>query len=145
MEEETRKLLGRLNKSHIEDAPFGMTAHCNRVAVEDGHTESVSLKLKQKVSPDEIIDAFNQFHPVPQQLRLPLAPAQPIVYDRAVDRPQPRFDLDRGNGMTVSVGRLRPCGVLDYKFTVLSHNTIRGAAGAALLNAELLKVQGYLA
>jgi aspartate-semialdehyde dehydrogenase len=72
------------------------------------------------------------------------APEHPVVYDAAPDRPQPRFDLDRGNGMTVSVGRLRPCGVLDYKFTVLSHNTIRGAAGAALLNAELLKVQGYL-
>ncbi len=74
----------------------------------------------------------------------PSAPAQAIVYDAAPDRPQPRFDVDRGNGMTVSVGRLRPCGVLDWKFTVLSHNTIRGAAGAALLNAELLKVQGYL-
>ncbi len=96
MEEETRKLLGRLNGSHIEDAPFAMTAHCNRVAVEDGHTESVSVKLKQKVSREEIIAAFNEFRPVPQQLQLPLAPAQPIVYDTATDRPQPRFDLDRG-------------------------------------------------
>jgi aspartate-semialdehyde dehydrogenase len=145
MEEETRKLLGVLDGSRVTDAPFGMTAHCNRVAVEDGHTESVSVKLKQKASPDEIIAAFSNFHPTPQQLGLPLAPKHPIVYDKAPDRPQPRFDLDRGNGMTVSVGRLRPCGVLDYKFTVLSHNTIRGAAGAALLNAELLKVQGYLA
>ncbi len=145
MEEETRKLLGQLSGNHVEDAPFGMTAHCNRVAVEDGHTESVSLKLKQRASAEEIIAAFNGFHPLPQQLKLPLAPEQPIVYDTAVDRPQPRFDLDRGKGMTVSVGRLRPCGVLDYKFTVLSHNTVRGAAGAALLNAELLKVQGYLA
>ncbi len=145
MEEETRKLLGQLNGSRVEDATFGMTAHCNRVAVEDGHTESVSVKLKQKVSAEEIIAAFTEFHPVPQQLGLPLAPAQPLVYDYSNDRPQPRFDLDRGKGMTVSVGRLRPCGVLDYKFTVLSHNTIRGAAGAALLNAELLKVQGYLA
>lgn len=145
MEEETRKLLGRLNGSHVEDASFGMTAHCNRVAVEDGHTESVSVKLGQKASSAEIIAAFNEFHPAPQQLGLPLAPAQPIVYDPSPDRPQPRFDVDRGKGMTVSVGRLRPCGVLDYKFTVLSHNTIRGAAGAALLNAELLKVQGYLA
>jgi aspartate-semialdehyde dehydrogenase len=145
MEEETRKLLGQLNGSRVQDAAFAMTAHCNRVAVEDGHTESVSLKLKQKASAEEIIAAFNEFHPAPQQLNLPHAPEQPIVYDTATDRPQPRFDLDRGKGMTVSVGRLRPCGVLDYKFTVLSHNTIRGAAGAALLNAELLKVQGYLA
>ncbi len=144
MEEETRKLLGRLDGDHVQDAGFSMTAHCNRVAVEDGHTESVSIKLKQKASADQIIAALNEFRSTPQELKLPLAPAQPIVYDDAPDRPQPRFDVDRGNGMTVSVGRLRPCGVLDYKFTVLSHNTIRGAAGAALLNAELLKVQGLL-
>jgi aspartate-semialdehyde dehydrogenase len=142
MEEETRKLLGHLDSDHVEQADFTMTAHCNRVAVEDGHTESVSVKLKRKAAPDEIIAAFNEFPRVPQDL--PTAPAQPVVYDSAPDRPQPRFDVDRGNGMTVSVGRLRPCGVLDYKFTVLSHNTIRGAAGAALLNAELLKVQGLL-
>ena len=144
MEEETRKLLGRLDGDHVEDAGFSMTAHCNRVPVEDGHTESVSVKLKQKASAEQIIAAFNQFRSTPQQLKLPLAPAQPIVYDSAPDHPQPRFDVDRGNGMTVSVGRLRSCGVLDYKFTVLSHNTIRGAAGAALLNAELLKVKGLL-
>jgi len=144
MEEETRKLLGRLNGDHVEQAAFSMTAHCNRVAVEDGHTESISVKLRQKADVAEIIAAFNDFRSTPQQLQLPLAPAQPIVYDNAPDRPQPRFDVDRGNGMTVTVGRLRPCGVLDYKFTVLSHNTIRGAAGAALLNAELLKAQGYL-
>ena len=144
MEEETRKLLGQLDGDHVQDAGFRMTAHCNRVAVEDGHTESVSVKLKQKVTREEILAALTEFQSTPQQLQLPLAPAQPIVYDDAPDRPQPRFDLDRGKGMTVSVGRLRPCGVLDYKFTVLSHNTIRGAAGAALLNAELLKVQGLL-
>jgi aspartate-semialdehyde dehydrogenase len=144
MEEETRKLLGRLDGDHVEQAPFTMTAHCNRVAVEDGHTESVSVKLKKKATPEEMIAAFNDFRSTPQEMKLPLAPAQPVVYDAAPDRPQPRFDVDRGYGMTVSVGRLRPCGVLDYKFTVLSHNTIRGAAGAALLNAELLKVQGLL-
>jgi len=144
MEEETRKLLGRLDGDHVEQAGFTMTAHCNRVPVEDGHTESVSVKLTGKASPDEIIAAFNEFRSTPQELKLPLAPAQPVFYDATPDRPQPRFDVDRGNGMTVSVGRLRPCGVLDYKFTVLSHNTIRGAAGAALLNAELLKVQGLL-
>ena len=144
MEEETRKLLGKLNGHAVEDAGFSMTAHCNRVAVEDGHTESVSVKLKKKASADEIVAAFSEFRSKPYELGCPLAPERPLVYDPAPDRPQPRFDLDRGNGMTVSVGRLRPCGVLDYKFTVLSHNTIRGAAGAALLNAELLKVQGYL-
>jgi aspartate-semialdehyde dehydrogenase len=142
MEEETRKLLGTLAGDHVEQADFTMTAHCNRVAVEDGHTESVSVKLNRKTAPDEVIAAFNEFPRVPQDL--PTAPAQPVVYDSAPDRPQPRFDVDRGKGMTVTVGRLRPCGVLDYKFTVLSHNTIRGAAGAALLNAELLKFQGLL-
>jgi aspartate-semialdehyde dehydrogenase len=144
MEEETKKLLGQMNSDHVQDAGFSMTAHCNRVAVEDGHTESVSVKLKQKVGLDTVIAAIRDFKSKPHELGCPLAPERPLVYDAAPDRPQPRFDLDRGNGMTVSVGRLRPCGVLDYKFTVLSHNTIRGAAGAALLNAELLKVQGYL-
>jgi aspartate-semialdehyde dehydrogenase len=144
MEEEAKKLLGKLNSHAVQDATFTMTAHCNRVAVEDGHTESVSVKLKKKASADDLVAAFSGFRSKPHELGCPLAPERPLVYDAAPDRPQPRFDLDRGNGMTVSVGRLRPCGVLDYKFTVLSHNTIRGAAGAALLNAELLKVQGYL-
>jgi aspartate-semialdehyde dehydrogenase len=144
MEEETRKLLGKLNGSGIIMGAFGMSAQCNRVAVEDGHTESVSIKLTKKAKPQEIIKAWNEFRSLPQELRLPSAPEQPVVYVTPSDRPQPRFDSDRGNGMTTTVGRLRPCGVLDWKFTVLSHNTIRGAAGAALLNAELLKVQGYL-
>ena len=144
MEEETRKLLGRLNGSGIVPADFAMSAQCNRVAVEDGHTESVSVKLKKKARPEEIIAAWNEFRSVPQELHLPSAPAQPVKYSDVADRPQPRFDADCGHGMTATVGRLRPCGVLDWKFTVLSHNTIRGAAGAALLNAELLKAQGYL-
>jgi len=144
MEEETRKLLGRLNGSSIVPGAFAMSAQCNRVAVEDGHTESVSGKLKKKATADEIIAAWNGFTSVPQELKLPSAPRQPVQYVGGVDRPQPRFDVDAGAGMTTSVGRLRPCGVLDWKFTVLSHNTIRGAAGAALLNAELLKAKGYL-
>lgn len=144
MEEETRKLLGKLKGQSVVDAAFPMTSHCNRVAVEDGHTESVSVKLAKKATAQEIVAALEGFASKPYALGCPLAPEKALVYDTAPDRPQPRFDLDRGKGMTVSVGRLRPCGVLDYKFTVLSHNTIRGAAGAALLNAELLKVQGYL-
>ncbi len=143
MEEETLKLLGRLNGSKVEPAAFSMSAQCNRVAVEDGHTESVSVQLKEKAAAEEIISAWNDFRSEPQQLRSPSAPEQPVVYLGAPDRPQPRFDVDCGAGMITSVGRLRPCGVLDWKFTVLSHNTIRGAAGAALLNAELLKAQGY--
>jgi len=143
MEEETLKLLGQLNGSGIVPARFRMSAHCNRVAVEDGHTESVSIKLEKQPKAEEIIQAWNDFRSEPQKLQLPSAPAQPVRYLGTADRPQPRFDVDAGDGMTATVGRLRPCSVLDWKFTVLSHNTIRGAAGAALLNAELLKVQGY--
>lgn len=144
MEEETQKLLGTVKGGRVVPAPFAMSAQCNRVAVEDGHTESVSIRLKRKAKAEEIIAAWNNFRAEPQQLRLPSAPEQPIAYLTAPDRPQPRFDVDLGGGMTTAVGRLRPCGVLDWKFTVLSHNTIRGAAGAALLNAELLKAKGYL-
>ena len=144
MEEETQKLLGTLNGSHVDPAPFAMSAQCNRVAVEDGHTESVAVRLKKKAAPEEIIAAWNDFRAEAQKLCLPSAPEQPVVYMTAPDRPQPRFDCDLGAGMTTAVGRLRKCNVLDWKFTVLSHNTIRGAAGAALLNAELLKAKGYL-
>jgi aspartate-semialdehyde dehydrogenase len=144
MEEETQKLLGTLNGGHVDPAPFAMSAQCNRVAVEDGHTESVAIRLKHKATPEEIIAAWNDFRAEPQHLHLPSAPEQPILYMTAPDRPQPRFDCDLGAGMTTAVGRLRKCNVLDWKFTVLSHNTIRGAAGAALLNAELLKAKGYL-
>jgi aspartate-semialdehyde dehydrogenase len=144
MEEETRKLLGSVNGSSIKLADIGMSAQCNRVAVEDGHTESVSVKLSKQATSEQILAAWQDFREIPQEKNLPTAPDQAIYYDAAPDRPQPRFDLDRGRGMTTSVGRLRPCGLLDWKFTVLSHNTIRGAAGAALLNGELLKCMGYL-
>jgi len=144
MEEETQKLLGKLNGAGIIPAPFKMSAQCNRVAVEDGHTESISIKLKKKASADEILEAWSTFRAIPQEKKLPTAPEIPVRYVNASDRPQPRFDVDFGHGMTTTVGRLRPCNVLDWKFTVLSHNTIRGAAGAALLNAELLKEEGYL-
>ena len=144
MEAESRKLLGTLNGSGIVPADLALSAHCNRVAVEDGHTESVSLKLKQPARAEEIIAAWKEFHCLPQKLKLPTAPEQPVEYDAAPDRPQPRLDRDRGRGMSSVVGRLRPCNIFDWKFTVLSHNTIRGAAGAALLNGELLKAQGYL-
>jgi aspartate-semialdehyde dehydrogenase len=144
MEEETRKLLGQVNGTKIIPAAFAMSAQCNRVAVEDGHTESVSIRLKTKAKREEIIAAWNDYQPEPQRLKLPSAPEHAVVYLEAPDRPQPRLDVDLGAGMSTAVGRLRPCGVLDWKFTVLSHNTIRGAAGAAVLNAELLKAKGYL-
>jgi aspartate-semialdehyde dehydrogenase len=145
MEEETKKLLGRVNGSRIIPGDFAMSAQCNRVAVEDGHTEAISISLKKKAKSEEMIDTWNAYRAEPQELKLPSAPERPVVYLEAGDRPQPRFDVDMGAGMTTAVGRLRPCGVLDWKFTVLSHNTIRGAAGAALLNAELLKAKGFLA
>ncbi len=144
MEEETRKLLGSLNGASVIQAPFKMSAQCNRVAVEDGHTESVSVKFKTRAEASEIVDAWTNFRGIPQEQKFPSAPEAPVQYTESADRPQPRFDVDAGGGMTTTVGRLRPCAVLDWKFTLLSHNTIRGAAGAALLNAELLKAQGYL-
>lgn len=144
MESETRKMLGQVGGSSIEPAEFVISAQCNRVAVEDGHTESVSVKLKKPATAEEIISAWQGFRGLPQELRLPNAPESPLFYDPAPDRPQPRLDVERGAGMSATLGRLRPCNLLDWKFTVLSHNTIRGAAGAALLNAELLKAQGYL-
>jgi len=144
LEVETRKMLGSLNGGGVKLGAFGISAQCNRVAVEDGHMESVSVKFRKKADAQAIINAWQGFRGVPQDLGLPSAPEQPVIYDSAPDRPQPRADVDRGNGMSVIVGRLRPCSLLDWKFTVLSHNTIRGAAGAAILNAELLKVRGYL-
>ena len=143
-EEETRKLLGTLNGAGVTLAPFKMSAQCNRVAVEDGHTESVSVKLKKKAQATDILAAWEEFSGIPQEQKFPTAPEVPVRYVSASDRPQPRFDVEFGGGMTTTVGRLRSCPVLDWKFTLLSHNTIRGAAGAALLNAELLKSQGYL-
>ena len=143
MEEETNKLLGDLNGTKVNPASFAMSAQCNRVAVEDGHTESISVQLKTKAGAEEIISTWNGYRSEPQELKLPSAPEFPVVYLEANDRPQPRFDVDLGAGMTTAVGRLRPCKVLDWKFTVLSHNTIRGAAGAAVLNAELLRAKGY--
>ncbi|HZQ20150.1 MAG TPA: aspartate-semialdehyde dehydrogenase [Terriglobales bacterium] len=145
MEEETRKLLGTMNGAGVVLAPFKMSAQCNRVAVEDGHTESISIKLKNKAQAEEILQAWSDFTGIPQEQKFPTAPEIPVRYIDSNDRPQPRFDVDFGRGMTATVGRLRPCSVLDWKFTVLSHNVIRGAAGAALLNAELLKSEGYLA
>jgi aspartate-semialdehyde dehydrogenase len=144
MEAETRKLLGSLQGTSVVPADLVMSAHCNRVAVEDGHMESVSIKLRKPAQAEEIIAAWNEFRCLPQKLKLPTAPEQPVIYDPRPDRPQPRLDRDRGHGMSAVVGRLRPCGIFDWKFTVLSHNTIRGAAGAAVLNGELLRAQGYL-
>ena len=144
MEEESCKLLGSLNGAAVVPAAITLSAHCNRVPVEDGHMESVSIKLHKPATAEEIITAWNEFRCLPQKLKLPSAPEQPVIYDPTPDRPQPRLDVNRGRGMVAIVGRLRPCNLFDWKFTVFSHNTIRGAAGAAILNGELLKAQGYI-
>jgi len=143
MQEEVGKLLGQLNGKKVAMLDAKVSAHCNRVAVEDGHTECVSIKLKKKATREEILAAWSEFLPLHGQ-HLPTAPSQPVEYDAGVDRPQPRLDRMRGNGMTATVGRLRECSLLDWKFVVLSHNTIRGAAGAAVLNAEVLALLGKL-
>jgi aspartate-semialdehyde dehydrogenase len=144
MEEEMLKLLGSLDGHVVKPLSARMSASCNRVPVVDGHTVSVSVKLGKPATREEILAAWAEFRPLAGQ-QLPTAPEQPIEWAPQPDRPQPRLDRNRGNGMAVTVGRLRPCGVLDWKFTVLSHNTIRGAAGATILNAELLASLGKLA
>lgn len=143
MEAETLKLLGKLEGHAVKPLSAQMSASCNRVAVIDGHTVAVSVKLSKRATREEILAAWADFRPLAGQ-GLPMAPEQPVEYAAQDDRPQPRLDRNRGNGMAATVGRLRPCNVLDWKFTVLSHNTIRGAAGATILNAEMLASLGKL-
>jgi aspartate-semialdehyde dehydrogenase len=147
MEAETLKLLGKLEGHTVTPLDARITAHCNRVAVEDGHTECVSIKLGSKLgrkaTREDLLDAWAEFRPLSGQ-GLPTAPEQPVFFAEQNDRPQPRLDRNRENGMAATVGRLRPCGLLDWKFVVLSHNTVRGAAGATILNAELLASLGKL-
>ena len=144
IETEARKILGALAGETVEPHPVRVSAHTNRVPVVDGHTETVSVALEGKPSFAELRAAFEGFTGPPQRLGLPSAPERPILYLDQPNRPQPRFDAGRGRGMTVSVGRLRPCPVLDWKFVALGHNTVRGAAGAAVLNAELMRAEGLL-
>jgi len=144
VEQETQKLLGNLSDGRVYPGGFAVSAHCNRVLVEDGHMESVSVALKSKASVEDLREAWRKFRALPQERQLPSAPAHPIVVREEKDRPQPKFDLNTERGMATVIGRVRPCPVLHFKYIALSHNTIRGAAGAALLNAELMKSEGYL-
>lgn len=144
MQQETQKILGRFSADKLEPLDAKVSAHCNRVGVLDGHTVTVSVKLEKKVSAYELIHCMNSFRGVPQTKQLPSAPEQPIQYMDEPDRPQPRRDAERERGMACFVGRLRECPVLDWKFVALAHNTIRGAAGAAVLNAELMSAEGML-
>jgi aspartate-semialdehyde dehydrogenase len=142
IETETLKILGADGGRVPLEALI--SAHANRVPVIDGHTMTVSVQLAGKPTVADVVAAIRQFRGRPQELKLPTAPAQPVVVMAEENRPQPRRDADLGDGMTVSVGRVRPCPVFTHKFVALGHNTVRGAAGAAILNAELMAAEGLL-
>jgi aspartate-semialdehyde dehydrogenase len=144
VETEPLKILGQLSSNEIKFNNVKISAQCNRVSVVDGHTECVQVNLKKKVSAKEIIEAWKNFKSEPQKLNLPLAPVNPIYYFDEPKYPQPRIHRNLDKGMAVSIGRLREDSLFDYKFVILSHNTIRGAAGGAILCAELMKAKGYL-
>ncbi|MDR2434277.1 MAG: aspartate-semialdehyde dehydrogenase [Treponema sp.] len=145
-EMEPLKIFGAVENGIIQNAALPkISAHCNRVSVVDGHTACVSLEFgANKPRIDEIKKIWSDFRAIPQELDLPTAPARPIIYKEENDRPQPRKDRDADKAMAVVIGRLRPCNVFDIRFTALSHNTVRGAAGGGILNAELLRHKGYL-
>lgn len=145
-EREPQRILGHRENGQITpNTSIAIAAHCNRVAVIDGHTACVSLKFAdKKPSLDQIKTIWQNFESEPQRLQLPSAPIPAMIYREEPDRPQPRLDRDAGNGMAVTLGRLRACSVFDIRFVGLSHNTVRGAAGGAILTAELLKAKGYM-
>jgi aspartate-semialdehyde dehydrogenase len=144
VESEPRKMLGMFDHEQIVPAPFTLSAHTNRVAVSDGHMVCVSVELGRRASPQEVRAALEGFQSPEAVRELPSAPAKAIEVRDEDDRPQPRKDRNTGRGMTTVVGRIRTDPVLDVKFVVLSHNTIRGAAGCSLLNAEFLVAQKYI-
>lgn len=144
VENEPLKIMGQFQGERVEVADFVISAHCHRVATLDGHLEAVSVKFKQPATLDQVTAAFAEFQAEPQALNLPTAPQNPVVVRAEMDRPQPRLDRMAEHGMASVVGRIREDPALDIKFLVLGHNTIRGAAGASILNAELLVAKGYL-
>ena len=145
-EKEPLKILGKIAEGKfVNDDSIKISAHCNRVPVSDGHMACVNIKFgNKKPSKEEILKIWKEFSSVPQELKLPSAPEKAVIYLEDDDRPQTRLDRDNDKGMAVTVGRLREDNVFDYKFVALSHNTVRGAAGGGILNAELLKAKGYL-
>jgi aspartate-semialdehyde dehydrogenase len=145
LESETLKMLGSWQEGRdFVHAPMIVSAHCNRVATREGHLECASIELERNASSEEIIAAWESYIPEPQRLKLPSAPARALVYRREIDRPQTLHDRDAGDGMTTSIGRLRRCPILTYKFVALAHNTIRGAAGGSVLNAEFCLNKGLI-
>ena len=145
MQEETQKIMGDFVGDRVAPLAAKVSAHCNRVPVVDGHTVCVSVEFSSNPSEADLRNAFETYRSVPQERNLPSAPRHPVQYLPEADRPQPRKDAERDRGMAAFVGRLRPCAVFDWKFVALGHNTIRGAAGAAVLNAELMQSEGTLA
>ena len=145
VESETLKMLGRWEEGvGFSNAPMVVSAQCNRVATREGHLECASVELERDTSPEEIVAAWQSYTPESRRLRLPSAPEEALVYRSEPDRPQTLRDRDAGHGMTVTVGRLRRCPILSYKFVLLGHNTIRGAAGGSILNAELCVSKGLI-
>ncbi len=142
MEAEAYKILGSFDGKSVKNADFQLSASCNRVNVKDGHLESVFIKLDQNPSMEEVEAAFAKFKGEPQKLKLPSAPKNPIIVRKEPNRPQPRYDRDTGNGMSIVVGRLRKDPIMTLKYMCLGHNTIRGGAGAGILSAELLVAKG---
>ncbi len=144
-EREPLRILGRIEGAEVvPDPDLRITAHCQRVAAEDGHLAAVSVGFARRPERDAVLAAWHEWRPRPQRLGLPSAPDPALRYVEGDDRPQTRLDRDAGNGMAVTLGRLRPCALLDYRFLALSHNTLRGAAGGAVLTAELVVAEGYL-
>ncbi len=144
-EKELQKILGSIDSNQfIPYLDIDISTHCNRVPVIDGHLACISVKFKQKPYLDEILDIWQAFIGLPQELKLPMAPKHPVTYSPEVNRPQPRLDRDNDKGMAITVGRLRTCPVFDFRFVGLAHNTIRGAAGGGILNAELLVAKHYI-
>jgi aspartate-semialdehyde dehydrogenase len=144
IEAEPLKILGKMTNGELKFENFKISAQCSRVNVSDGHTECVQIKLKKKASKLDIINSWQGFSSVPQELNLPSAPSIPIHYLSDENFPQPKYQRNADKGMAVSVGRLREDPIFDFKFVVLSHNTVRGAAGGAILCAELMKAHGYI-
>jgi aspartate-semialdehyde dehydrogenase len=144
IERESRKILGDLEQGAVQPARFGVSVHANRVPVVEGHMATVSVGFRQRVQPGDAVAALREFRGPSRVASLPSSPDPPIEVEERSDRPQPRLDLDRGRGMAVTVGRVRPCPVLDLRFVVLGHNTIRGAAGQGIQIAELLVAEGRI-
>lgn len=144
MESESKKIMGHIQNGAFVDADFTVSAMCNRVHVLDGHTECISVKLKTPATPEQVIEAIKSYPSVTHELGLPSAPAHDVLYNPSPDRPQPRMDRMVGNGYTVTVGRVRDCNIFDVRLVVFGHNTIVGAAGGSLLNAELCVRRGLI-